>query len=147
MEWDGREYQPEQFSSGTPLNQALTAGHQCLYGLAAAVIQALGCSPGLGFVHVGHEWSFVYDIADLYKAELTIPIAFEIASTKTEDLAGTVRRRVRDKIVENKILSRMVQDICNLLDEEEDIKGGEILYLWDGKSKSVQSGINYGQGL
>ena len=34
----------------------------------------------LGFVHVGHENSFVYDIADLYKAETTIPVAFEMAA-------------------------------------------------------------------
>ena len=65
--------------------------HACLYGLAHAVIVALGCAPGLGFVHVGHECSFVYDIADLYKAEVTIPIAFEVASQAPEDLPAVVR--------------------------------------------------------
>ena len=60
--------------------------HACLYGLAHAVIVALGCALGLGFVHVGHECSFVYDIADLYKAEVTIPIAFEVAAQAPEDL-------------------------------------------------------------
>lgn len=39
----------------------------CLYGVVHSVIVALGCSPALGFVHVDHERSFVYDIADLYK--------------------------------------------------------------------------------
>ena len=33
---------------------------------------ALGCSAALGFIHTGHHRSFVYDIADLYKAELSI---------------------------------------------------------------------------
>ena len=56
-----------------------------------AVIVALGCAPGLGFVHVGHECSFVYDIADLYKAEVTIPIAFEVAAQAPEDLPAVVR--------------------------------------------------------
>ncbi|MGN1084123.1 MAG: type I-E CRISPR-associated endonuclease Cas1e, partial [Lachnospiraceae bacterium] len=60
--WNGRQYDPEDFSSGDTVNQALSAGHACLYALAHAVIAALGCSPGLGFVHVGHECSFVYDI-------------------------------------------------------------------------------------
>lgn len=59
---------------------------------------ALGCAPGLGFVHVGHECSFVYDIADLYKAEVTIPIAFEVAAQAPEDLPAVVRRRVRDAV-------------------------------------------------
>ena len=89
--------------------------HACLYGLAHAVIVALGCAPGLGFVHVGHECSFVYDIADLYKAEVTIPIAFEVAAQAPEDLPAVVRRRVRDAMVEHHILERMVHDIRWLL--------------------------------
>ena len=51
-----------------------------LYGLVYSVIVALGLSPGLGFVHTGHELSFVYDIADLYKTETSILVAFEVAS-------------------------------------------------------------------
>ena len=94
--------------------------HVCLYGLAHAVIVALGCAPGLGFVHVGHECSFVYDIADLYKAEVTIPIAFEVAAQAPEDLPAIVRRRVRDAMVEHHILERMVHDIRWLLLTEEE---------------------------
>ena len=109
--WSGRLYRPEDFASGDAVNQALSAGHACLYGLAHAVIVALGCAPGLGFVHVGHECSFVYDIADLYKAEVTIPIAFEVAAQAPDDLPAVVRRRVRDAMVEHHILERMVHDI------------------------------------
>ena len=74
--WRGREYDPDNFESGTQINKALSAAHACLYGICHSVIVAIGCSPGLGFVHSGHERSFVYDIADLYKAELSIPVAF-----------------------------------------------------------------------
>ena len=81
---------------------------------------ALGCAPGLGFVHVGYECSFVYDIADLYKAEVTIPIAFEVAAQAPEDLPAVVRRRVRDAMVEHHILERMVHDIRWLLLTEEE---------------------------
>lgn len=30
--WHGRDYDPEDFSSGDPVNQALSAGNACLYG-------------------------------------------------------------------------------------------------------------------
>lgn len=43
----------------------------------------------------------MYDIADLYKAEVTIPIAFEVAAQAPEDLPAVVRRRVRDAMVEH----------------------------------------------
>lgn len=128
------------------MNQALSAGHACLYGLAHAVIVALGCAAGLGFVHVGHECSFVYDIADLYKAEVTIPIAFRVAAEEPEDLPAVVRRRVRDAMVEHHILERMVHDIRYLLLDQEELDGTEdAVYLWDNREGTVANGTNYAE--
>lgn len=142
--WNGRVYNPDDFSSGDAVNQALSAGHACLYGLAHAVIVALGCAPGLGFIHVGHERSFVYDIADLYKSEITIPIAFQTAAEAPEDLPAIVRRRVRDAMVSARILERMVHDIrWLLLPEAESTEQEEVVYLWDNKIGTVSNGINY----
>lgn len=144
--WNGREYDPESFSSSDLVNQALSAGHACLYGLAHAVIVALGCSAGLGFVHVGHDCSFVYDIADLYKAEITIPIAFEIASQKPEDLPSVVRRRIRDEIASRRLLEQMVRDIKMLLSDEwteEDDKNSRPVYLWDDHRGTVPNATSY----
>ncbi len=127
------------------MNQSLSAGNACLYGLAHAVICALGCSPGLGFIHVGHELSFVYDIADLYKADITIPIAFELASENAEDIGSATRRRVRDELRKGHILDRMVHDIKYLLSdgnwEEEDYES--TLYLWDNVQGEVSHGVSY----
>lgn len=100
------------------VNQALSAAHACLYGLVHSVIVALGCAAGLGFIHTGHERSFVYDIADLYKAEITIPIAFSIARKALDeehfDIGGETRHAVRDSIVSGKILERCTHDIRRL---------------------------------
>ena len=143
--WTGREYQPEDFSAGDPINQALTAAHQCLYGVAAAVIQALGCSLGLGFVHVGHELSFVYDIADLYKADISIPIAFQCVAQTPEDLPRTVRRAVRDAMAQQKLIDRIVRDIYSLLGEKESVgESPNVVFLWDDRCCRVNNGINYG---
>lgn len=146
--WNGREYDPDDFSASDAVNQALSAAHACLYGLANAVITAMGCSAGLGFVHVGHELSFVYDIADLYKAEVTIPAAFEMASKyQGEELAPNVRRRVRDLLVEKKILERMVHDIRWLLEGDGDADTQrDAVYLWDEREGTVPNGISYGRG-
>ncbi len=150
--WKGREYDPDNFMSGTPVNQALSAGNVCLYGLAHSVISALGCSAGLGFVHVGHECSFAYDIADLYKAETTIPIAFEMAAKVRnefgdkvpQDFSGMVRRRLRDEIVKRHLLERMVHDIKYLLSDQA---GGEedeeTIYLWDNIKDRVANARQY----
>lgn len=145
VEWNGRDYTPEHFEADSPVNQALTAGNMCLYGLAHAVIFALGCSPGLGFVHVGHENSFVYDIADLYKAEIVIPLAFEVAAENPPDLPAVMRRRTRDRMTEAGLLERMVKDVRYLLREGEENAEAK-LFLWDNVRETLPSGHSYGRG-
>ena len=127
-----------------PINQALSAAHAALYGIVHGVIVSLGCSPGLGFVHTGHERSFVYDVADLYKAETTIPIAFDVVAERMDDLTGTTRRRVRDKVFELKIIERTVRDIYRLFEVEdaEDL-GVNVVSLWDYQRNAVAGGSNY----
>lgn len=144
--WNGRDYDPDDFSEGDAVNQALSAGHTCLYGAAHAVIQALGCSPGLGFVHTGHECSFVYDVADLYKAEISIPLAFELAATvDKEEISSAMRRRTRDAMVQHHLMERMVRDIRTLFAHEEEPEAPEnAVYLWDDKQGRVENGRSYG---
>lgn len=147
VEWNGREYNPDDFNASTPVNMALSCAHACLYGIAHSAIVALGCSPGLGFVHDGHERSFVYDIADLYKAEITIPIAFQAAADNPKDIATQVRYSVRDAAANGHILERTVRDIKQLLLGESATEGFEtnVLYLWDEKQGKVANGISYGK--
>ncbi|MGN0778843.1 MAG: type I-E CRISPR-associated endonuclease Cas1e [Aristaeellaceae bacterium] len=142
--WNGRQYSPDDFEVGDAVNQALSAGHACLYGLAHAVIAALGCSPGLGFVHVGHECSFVYDIADLYKAETTIPVAFEIAAQDVEDIGSAVRRRMREEMMKHHLLERMTHDIQALLHAEDEAVEANLVRLWD-ESGTVANATSYGK--
>ncbi|MDR1134582.1 MAG: type I-E CRISPR-associated endonuclease Cas1e [Clostridiales Family XIII bacterium] len=144
VSWSGREYDPDDFGSSDTVNMALSAAHACLYGVAHSVIVAMGCSPGLGFVHTGHERSFVYDIADLYKAEITIPIAFQTAAVSIPDEVGAATRRaVRDAISNGKILERAARDIRMLLNDtvKEEGFATDIVYLWDEKTGYVKNSI------
>ncbi|MFE6335236.1 type I-E CRISPR-associated endonuclease Cas1e [Streptomyces sp. NPDC057798] len=113
--WRGRRYTPGDYSSGDAVNQAITAAAQCMYGVAHAVVTSLGCSPALGFVHSGHELSFVLDIADLYKTETGIPVAFDTAAASDVDVGPRTRRALRDRINETGLLDRCVTDIKRLL--------------------------------
>lgn len=146
--WTKRVYDPDDFLGGDPINQALSAAHVALYGLVHSVVVALGLSPGLGFVHTGHDRSFVYDIADLYKAEITVPIAFAVASKYEpgQDIGQVTRRKTRDAFVDGKLLKRMVKDLQNLLEipENEQIEA-DPLSLWDDKEKLVPYGVNYSE--
>ena len=144
--WDKRTYDHEDFNAGNEINKALSAAHTCLYGIAHSVIVALGCSPGLGFVHVGHERSFVYDVADLYKAEISIPVAFKTAAKQPDDIGSATRHAMRDAVYDLSLMRRMARDIPRLLgapvssSSDED---GETLELWDEKVGAVPAGRSY----
>lgn len=143
--WTGREYNPNDFESGTDINKALSAANVCLYGLAQSVVVALGLSPGLGFVHTGHGLSFIYDIADLYKADYSIPISFKIASENpgNGDIGGLTRRAMRDRFVDGKLMAQIVKDLQYLLDTKDSDIEIDVLNLWDDKDNLVKYGVNY----
>jgi CRISPR-associated protein Cas1 len=146
--WNRREYDPDNYSGGDPVNQALSAANVALYGLVHSVVSALGLSPGLGFVHTGHDLSFVYDVADLYKAQVTIPIAFQVASEykKGDDVGGITRRKVRDAFADGKILETIVDDLQDLLQiEEAERLTAETMSLWGDKDELVAYGVNYSE--
>ncbi|KRM72132.1 type I-E CRISPR-associated endonuclease Cas1e [Lacticaseibacillus brantae] len=145
--WTRREYKPDSFEASTPINQALTAAHQALYGLSYSVVSALGASPGLGFVHTGHDLSFIYDFADLYKAEFSIPVAFEVVATleDDDDIGRKTRLAMRDKFVESKLLLRMVADLKALLEVSDDEESVAFLSLWDDKLGLQDFGVQYAE--
>lgn len=146
VQWNGRTYDPDNYEGGDAINQALSAANVALYGLAYSAVTAMGMATGLGFVHTGHDLSFVYDIADLYKAESTIPIAFQVASEcETGDDVGRIsRQRVRNSFMDGKVFARIVRDIQILIGVKEDEQFEiEPLSLWDNKEGNIKYGINY----
>jgi CRISPR-associated protein Cas1 len=111
LEWSGRNYDRTSWAAADPVNRALSCANSCLYGLCHAAILATGYSPAIGFIHTGKQLSFVYDVADLYKAEITIPLAFEVARDTPVQMERTVRLKLRDLFRETKLLQRVVPDI------------------------------------
>lgn len=147
VSWNKREYKVDNFEDGTPINKALTAAHQALYGLSYSVIVALGASPGLGFIHTGHDLAFVYDFADLYKAKYSIPIAFKMtAKYGNQDIATHTRIAMRDEFKKGKPLAKMVKDLKSLLlkDSTADIESPQVIMsLWDDREGLQKFGVQY----
>lgn len=148
--WTGRSYRRDNWKESDPVNRALSAANSCLYGVTHAAIVAAGYSPALGFVHTGKQLSFVYDIADLYKIQITVPIAFRAAAAGAEGIEGRVRHACRDAFHHDRLLQRIVPDIDRVLgardgDEADDpfaadeaLPGG----LWDPFAGEIEGGVN-----
>ena len=146
--WGRRDYVHGDYDASDAVNQALTYANAALYGVVHSVIVALGCAPGLGFVHNGTDRSFVYDVADLYKAEITVPAAFDAVAEKADPLAGAVRRKVRDGVVRHRLLERCAKDLTELLlpglATDQEWGQRDDLSLWAGTGEDgVEPGRNY----
>lgn len=142
--WTGREYKPgDAHAAGDDVNRLLSAGHSCLYGICHAAIVGLGASPALGFVHTGGATSFVLDIADLYKAEYTIPLAFDLAAQGHTD-ERDARTAFRDKVADGHLMGRIVRDIKDLLlGDGAEPDAADAHHLWDEFDGHVPGGTNW----
>jgi CRISPR-associated protein Cas1 len=115
VKWAGRNYDRNQWNMSDPINRALSSANALLNSLCHAAIVSGGYSAALGFVHTGKQLSFVYDVADLYKTEITIPVAFEMTAKYPGKPEPYVRQACREKFYQTKLLARILPDIDELL--------------------------------
>jgi len=113
--WKGRRYDPTNGDLADDVNRAVSAANAALYALTTAVVCSMGYLPQLGFVHAGGTLPFVYDIADLYKAETTLPAAFQAVSVHLDAFEKEVLTLLKMRIEETRVLRRMPDQIKELL--------------------------------
>lgn len=115
VEWHGRNYDYRNWNKSDLPNKCLSAANHCLYGICEAAILAAGYAPAIGFIHTGKPRSFVYDIADLFKFETVVPIAFKVASQGIPAPVKAVRAYCRNSFKKHKILKRLIPAIEEVL--------------------------------
>jgi CRISPR-associated protein Cas1 len=138
-------YDPDNFEAGDPVNKALI--------LRACVSLRRGSqrhcvrwdARPAGIVHTGHDCSFVLDIAALYKAEITIPISFEVAAENRKTSArpkGACARCYYD----GHILQQTVTDIHRLLLADSAADGGRRSksFTFEMIKRGCSNGVSYG---
>ncbi len=113
--WVRRDYDPDHFDQGDVVNRCLSTATHCLYGLCEAAILAAGYAPAIGFLHTGKPLSFVYDIADLFKFDTVVPIAFKVAASSRPDPARETRHYCRNSFRKHNLLARIIPTIEDIL--------------------------------
>jgi len=116
VRWIGRNYNRGDWKDADPINRALSAANAVMNGICHAAITSGGYSAALGFIHTGRQLSFVYDIADLYKVEISIPAAFQVAAESPVNVEQRARATCRERIRETHLLQRILPDIDSLLE-------------------------------
>lgn len=113
--WKTRNYDPSDWNKGDLANRCLSAATACLYGVTEAAVLAAGYAPAIGFIHTGKPLSFVYDVADVYKFETVVPVAFRIAARGSANPERQVRLACRDVFREYRLLEKIIPGIESML--------------------------------
>lgn len=119
VEWKARNYDTSDWDKSDIPNRCLSAATACLYGVTEAAVLAAGYTPAVGFIHTGKPLSFVYDVADIYKFETVVPVAFKIAARQPGNPEQQVRIACRDVFRESKLLERIIPGIEVMLSAGE----------------------------
>jgi len=115
VNWKRRNYDHTEWGRGDAPNRCLSSATACLYGICEAAILAAGYAPAIGFIHTGKPQSFVYDIADIFKFETVVPIAFRIAARNPYNPEQSVRLACKDVFRQTKLLKRIIPTIEEVL--------------------------------
>ena len=115
VEWKARNYDISDWDKGDLPNRCLSAATACLYGVTEAAVLAAGYAPAIGFIHTGKPLSFVYDVADVYKFDTVVPLAFRIAARHPANPEQHVRLACRDVFRESRLLERIIPGIEDML--------------------------------
>ena len=133
VDWKGRRYDRTNPNAANLPNQALNHAASAVEAAAAIAVSATATIPQLGFIHEDPGQSFVLDIADLFRDNITIPCAFRaakrVADRPAENIERVTRRLTGEAIAKDHLIPQMIERIKELIHEggktAPDVKAGE----------------------
>lgn len=121
--WKGRRYDRSNPKAADVPNQAINHAATFVESAADIAIAATGALPPLGFIHEDSSNAFTLDIADLYRAELTVPLAFQAARKVLDkpdlNLERILRRDAASEFRKRQLVPKMIDRIKELLNADD----------------------------
>jgi CRISPR-associated protein Cas1 len=123
ISWSGRRYDRRNPEDADIPNQAINHAATFVESAADIAVAAVGGLPPLGFIHEDSSNAFVLDIADLYRTEFTIPLAFSVSRQVMNrpglNLERELRRQAAAEFRRFKLIPKMIEKIKELFDVDD----------------------------
>ncbi len=123
IQWDGRRYDRDNPTAADLPNQAINHAATFVEAAADIAVAAVGALPPLGFIHEDSSNAFTLDIADLYRVDVTLPLAFGAVKAyqegKTDSLEREVRYRAARVFRQEKLIAKMIDRIKELFNVDD----------------------------
>ena len=118
--WKGRHYDRDNPNATDIPNQAINHVVTFVEAAADIAVAVVGALPPLGFIHEDSSNAFTLDITDLYRAEITLPLAFTVARKALDDPALNLERESRREAAawfhKHLLIPKMIDRIKELFD-------------------------------
>ncbi len=118
IEWKGRLYDRSDPGSADVPNQAINHASSAVRAAAGIAVMATATIPQLGFIHEDSSQAFILDIADLYRDDVTLNIAFgaiKDAAQGNLTFERAVRRRAAAEFERINLIPSMIERIKHLV--------------------------------
>lgn len=123
LRWAGRRYDRSDPTSADLANQALNHAASAIEAAAAIAVAATATIPQLGFIHEDSGQSWVLDVADLARDQITVPCAFKAAvlvqSRPSENIERVTRRMVAERLRRDSVISDLIDKIKELFKPDD----------------------------
>jgi CRISPR-associated protein Cas1 len=123
IEWHGRRYDRDDPQAADLPNQAINHAATFVEAAADIAVASVGALPPLGFIHEESSNAFTLDIADLYRVEMTLPLAFGAVKAtregKSASLEREIRRRAARAFRNEKLIPRMIDRVKELFNVDD----------------------------
>lgn len=121
--WSGRNFDRQNPGANDDINQSINHVSVAVVACAQIATAAVSAIPQLGFIHEDSRYAFCLDIADLFREEITLPVAFQsvkqFRTHTNKDVLETIARKNTGTILsKRKIVSKMIDYIKSLLQEK-----------------------------
>lgn len=123
IDWRGRRYERDNPNAADLPNQAINHAATFVEAAADIAVAAVGALPPLGFIHEDSSNAFTLDIADLWRVEVTLPLAFGAVKALREGDAHSLERELRHRAARAfrhaKLIPKMIERIRELFDVDD----------------------------
>jgi CRISPR-associated protein Cas1 len=123
IRWNGRRYDRGNPTAADMPNQALNHAASAIEAAAAIAVAATATIPQLGFIHEDPGQSFVLDIADLFRDDVTVPVAFaavkDAAKSPDSNIERVTRKLAGLTLRRDDVIERMIDRIKQLFGDPE----------------------------
>lgn len=144
--WNGRQGNIP-YENQDSINKTISKLNSILLDIVCLVLVALGFNLDLGFLHNGQRDALALDIVDIYKWDISVPLAFKLCSEELEIIENPFKENyilseLNKKIHNEKLLKRIPQDLNTIFTDYDGNFPKDVIIWNENEYEKIAQKVN-----